>query len=139
MVLISSDVFNEFKDHETGVFRASLSEDIPGLLSLYEASFLLVEGENVLEEGRDFSKRALEEYIKIQKGDKNKNNDELGVLVAHSLEVPLHWRMLRFEARWFIDVYERQEGNKKFLLDLAKLDFNVLQSTYHDDLKDAAR
>ena len=88
LVLLIADVFNSFKD-ERGSFKACLCEDTKGMLSLYEASFLLIEGENILEEAKDFSTKHLEEYTSRNK-DKN-----LAVIINHSLELPLHWRMFR--------------------------------------------
>uniref|UniRef100_A0A2N9HVV0 Terpene synthase N-terminal domain-containing protein n=1 Tax=Fagus sylvatica TaxID=28930 RepID=A0A2N9HVV0_FAGSY len=58
------------------------------------------------------------------------------VEVSHSLEIPLHWRMPRLEARWFIDIYARSEGMNPTLLELAKLDFNMVQATHQEDLRD---
>ncbi|KAA8536404.1 hypothetical protein F0562_028882 [Nyssa sinensis] len=43
--------------------------------------------------------------------------------------------MLRLEARWFIDVYERRPDMNPVLLELAKLDFNIVQITHQNDLK----
>ena len=47
-------------------FKACLCEDLKGMLSLYEASFLSIEGENILDETRDFSAKHLEEYVKAE-------------------------------------------------------------------------
>ena len=40
-------------------FGKCFSEDIQGILCLYEASYLSIEGESILEEARDFAKRHL--------------------------------------------------------------------------------
>ena len=133
--VLISDVFNAFKDHETGNFRASTSDDISGLLSLYEASFHSVQGETILEEARDFSTRCLEKYLK-----KNEDKDnELALLVSHALDTPLHWKVRRLEARWFIDVYGKRLDKNTSLHKLAILDFNVVQSKHLEDLKDVSR
>uniref|UniRef100_A0A2N9GH73 Terpene synthase N-terminal domain-containing protein n=1 Tax=Fagus sylvatica TaxID=28930 RepID=A0A2N9GH73_FAGSY len=129
---VSQEVFNHFKD-ERGNFKACLCEDMKGMLSLYEASFLSIEGENILEETRDFSTKHLEENVKQNK-DQN-----LSTIVSHSLELPLHWRMPRLESRWFIDVYRRGEGMNPILLELAELDFNMVQATHQEDLKQVSR
>ncbi|EXC08936.1 hypothetical protein L484_003389 [Morus notabilis] len=100
-----TEVFNAFKD-ERGNFKASLGDDVMGLLSLYETSFHLIEGESVLEEAREFTRKHLQKYIKHKK--KSSQDDHLYVLVSHALELPPHWRMRRLEARWFIDVYEKR-------------------------------
>ncbi|KAI4324174.1 hypothetical protein L6164_023731 [Bauhinia variegata] len=64
---------------------------------------------------------------------------ELSLLVTHALEIPLHWRMLRLEARWFIDFYGRKKSMIHSLLKLAKLDFNMVQAIHQEDLKHASR
>ncbi|KAA0045524.1 myrcene synthase [Cucumis melo var. makuwa] len=48
--------------------------------------------------------------------------------------------MPRLEARWFIDnVYRTKPDSNPVLLDLAKLDFNIVQSIHQNDLKDVSR
>jgi (-)-alpha-terpineol synthase len=132
VMLLIAEVFNNFKDERKN-FKACLCEDTKGMLSLYEASFLSIEGENILDEARDFSAKHLEEYVKQNK-DKN-----LSTTVSHALEIPLHWRMLRLEARWFIDIYRRREDMNPILLELAELDFNMVQATHQEDLKQVSR
>ena len=127
-----AEVFSSFKD-ELGNFKAHLCEDTKGMLHLYEASYLLVEGENILEHERDFTSKHLEDFAKRNK------NQYLAILVSHSLELPLHWRLPRLEARWFIDIYERSEDMNPTLVELAKLDFNMVQATHQEDLRDVLK
>ncbi|KAH7856149.1 hypothetical protein Vadar_033306 [Vaccinium darrowii] len=108
-------VFNHFKD-ESGDFKACLGEDIKGMLYLYEASFLSVEGESTLEEAREFAAKNLRQSLK-----RKDIHHYLAMLVSHALELPLHYRVPRLEARWFIDVYERRADMNPTLLQLAKL------------------
>jgi (-)-alpha-terpineol synthase len=122
--LLIAEIFNSFKN-ETGNFKESLRDDTKGMLCMYEASFLLIEGESILEEARDFTTRQLKEYIK----------QNLFIMVSHALEIPLHWRMLRLEARWFIDVYRSRKEMNPTLLELAELDFNMVQAAHQEDLK----
>ncbi|KAL0535852.1 hypothetical protein IC582_024778 [Cucumis melo] len=108
-------------------------EKAKDMLSLYEASFLSMEGESFLDELRHFVVQHLSKYLES-------NGDEIVcTMISHALELPLHWRMPRLEARWFIDVYRTKPDSNLVLLDLAKLDFNVVQSIHQDDLKYAAR
>ncbi|CDP15198.1 unnamed protein product [Coffea canephora] len=130
---VSQEVFNCFKN-EKGNFKANLCEDIKGMLHLYEASFLLVESESTLEMAREFSSECLENVLNHEG-----ISEELILLVQHSLELPLHWRMQRLEARWFIDMYEKRANRNPTLLDLAKIDFNLVQATHQDDLQYASR
>ncbi|KAF9596091.1 hypothetical protein IFM89_007144 [Coptis chinensis] len=51
---ISQDVFNCLKD-DSRRFKSSLHEDIKRMLSLYEASNLAFEGEDILDEAKDFT------------------------------------------------------------------------------------
>ncbi|RVW71184.1 (-)-alpha-terpineol synthase [Vitis vinifera] len=80
-------------------------------------------GENILEEARDFTRNFLEEYL-----ERTVDQNDLTAIINHAMELPLHWRMLRLEARWFIDVYERSQGMNPILLELAKLDYNMFSS-----------
>ncbi|PSR84551.1 (-)-alpha-terpineol synthase [Actinidia chinensis var. chinensis] len=132
---ISEDVFKNFKD-EIGNFKTCLCEDIKGLLYLYEASYFSLEGERILEEARDFTTKNLK---KILKRKDMIDDEDLAILVSHALEVPTHWRMQRLEARWFIDMYERRPNLSPTLLQLAKLDFNMVQATHQEDLKHMSR
>ncbi|XP_021910220.1 myrcene synthase, chloroplastic-like [Carica papaya] len=128
---IPQEIFNIFMDEKRS-FKAHLNEDIKGILSLYEASYLLVEGEIILEEARSFTTKHLKEYIK-------QNKNDLSVFVSHALELPLHWRVPRVEARWFIEYYERKQDMSPILLKFAKLDFNIVQAIYKKDLKQESR
>ena len=130
--MLIAEIFNSFKN-EIGNFKESLRDDTKGMLCLYEASFLLIEDESILEEARDFTTRQLKDYIKQNK-DQN-----LSAMVSHALEIPLHWRMLRLEARWFIDVYWSRKDMNPTLLELAELDFNMVQAAHQEDLKQVSR
>ncbi|RVW80387.1 (-)-alpha-terpineol synthase [Vitis vinifera] len=125
---VPEDVFSRFKD-ETGSFKACLCEDMKGMLCLYEASYLCVQGESTLEQARDFAHRHL------GKGLEHNIDQNLAIEVNHALELPLHWRMPRLEARWFIDVYEKRQDMNPILLEFAKLDFNMVQATHQEDLR----
>ena len=126
--LLSAEVFSSFM--EGGSFKRYLCDDTQGMLSLYEASFLSIEGENRLDEAREFSKKHLQEFVK-----QNKDQNLSTVAVSHALELPLHWRILRVEARWFIDVYRSKEDMNPTLLKFAELDFNMVQATHQEDIK----
>ncbi|XP_049936310.1 myrcene synthase, chloroplastic-like [Nymphaea colorata] len=58
----SPEVFKVFKD-ERGKFKNTLAEDVKGLLSLYEASHLGFDGENILEEAMTFTTYHLKEMF----------------------------------------------------------------------------
>ncbi|KAK8717300.1 hypothetical protein V6N13_044572 [Hibiscus sabdariffa] len=128
----SPEVFDSFRD-KTGKFRQSLCNDIKAMLSLYEASYHCFPGESIMEEAWNFTSKHLGN-VEIDQVD-----PFLGIQVSQALELPLHWRMPRLEARWYIDVYERRANFNPIILQLAKLDFNVLQGLHQEELKDMSR
>ncbi|KAF3772787.1 hypothetical protein EJ110_NYTH54240 [Nymphaea thermarum] len=114
----SPDVFKVFVD-ERGRYSNILAEDLKGLLNLYEASHLRFEGEDILKEAMDFTTHHLRESITKM----NDSDCTLARQIAQALELPLSRRMLRSEARNYIDLYERRPGHRSCLLKLAKLNF----------------
>ncbi|KAJ4703836.1 +limonene synthase [Melia azedarach] len=130
---MSAEMLNNFKD-EKREFKSCPGNDCKGILALYEAAYLLVEEEkNIFHDAINFTTAYLKEYVK------HNNNEHLSTLVNHAMELPLHWRMLRLEARWFIDFYERAPDMNPILLEFAKLDFNDVQATHQEDLKYVSR
>ncbi|CAB4274269.1 unnamed protein product [Prunus armeniaca] len=135
-ISISPEVFNKFRSRD-GSFKDSLSKDVEGLLSLYEASHLGMPGEeedHVLEEAKSFSTKNLRQLVGTLEDD-----NLLKQIVEQSLETPLNWRMPRIEARNFIDIYERDNSKNLALLELAKLDYNLVQSVYQMEIKELSR
>lgn len=106
-----------------------------GMLNLYEASFHSKRGETNLDEATIFTTIYLKEYYA---SNKDKNNFVVE-LVGHALEIPLHWRVPRLEALWFVGAYERGKNFNPILLEFAKLDFNIVQSIHQEDLKRSSR
>ncbi|KAK1421121.1 hypothetical protein QVD17_23229 [Tagetes erecta] len=119
---------------EMGNIMADVEEDMVGMLNLYEASFFGVENENILDEAREFTTKCLREKIENNIGD-----ESILMLISHALELPLLWRVPRFEAMWFIEAYRRRSNKKSSLLELAELDFNILQGVHQEDLKNLSR
>ncbi|KAL5839731.1 hypothetical protein ACOSQ4_012339 [Xanthoceras sorbifolium] len=125
---ISKEVFTSFKDKRNS-FKACPCDDVKGMLSLYEASYYGFERESIMEEAWQFTT----EHLKNLEIDTESN---LAMEVKHALELPLHWRAPRLETRWFIDAYERREDMNHILLEFAKLDFNIVQGFYQQELKE---
>ncbi|PIA43237.1 hypothetical protein AQUCO_02000578v1, partial [Aquilegia coerulea] len=123
---VQQGVFDKFKD-ENGSFKTCLAEDVKGMLSLYEASYLGLEGEDLMDEAKIFTTKHL-------KNLKRNTSPLLAEKVEHALELPLHWRTTRLEARWYIDIYENEDSKIPVVLDLAKLDFNIVQAIYQAEV-----
>nr|QWD59171.1 terpene synthase 2 [Aconitum carmichaelii] len=128
---VQQDVFKVYMD-ETGGFKESICQDVKGMLSLYEAAHLVAGGEKILDEAISFTGK----HLRDLKGNIDPN---LAAQVSRSLELPYHWRMLRSEARWFMDIYEKDKNMSPSLLQLAKLDFNMVQATLQKDLRKMSR
>nr|ABP01684.1 pinene synthase [Salvia rosmarinus] len=133
---VSQEVFDCFKNEKGSDFKASLAQDTKGILQLYEAAFLLREGEDTLELARAFATKCLQK--KLDEGGDGIDENLLS-WIRHSLDLPLHWRIQRLEARWFLDAYARRPDMNPLIFELAKLDFNIIQATYQQELKDVSR
>ncbi|MCL7047754.1 hypothetical protein MKW94_005638 [Papaver nudicaule] len=148
---VSQDVFESFLEEtrfsKDLMMQACMENNkyVEGILSVYEASFYSIEGEKILEEVREFTSGLLKEYISLSKGQQQEvaNNKAMMItkrLVTHALGLPIQWRTQRMEARWYIDTYEMMKDSMApLLLEFAKLDFNMVQATYQEDLKYISR
>ena len=111
-----------------------------GMLYLYEASYHSKTNEKILDEAQRFTTKHMTDYINNSKTNKD---EKLSKLVSRALELPLHWTETRHEARWYIDYFETsalaEDINYSDLLRFAKLDYNMLQAIYQDELKESSR
>nr|UXP86185.1 putative monoterpene synthase [Meistera aculeata] len=131
---VSQDLFETFRD-EKGNFEVRCEDQIGGLLSLYEASYLEKEGEILLKEAMDFATEKL-------KGFMEEGSGSLGLReqVAHALQLPLNRRMERVQHRWFIEACNgSDDAINPLLLEFAKLDFNLVQDMYKGELRELSR
>lgn len=100
-----ADVFESFKDEE-GKFKVKISNDVQGLLSLYEASYLSFEGETVWE-AKAFSRTHLMNLMK-----EGIESTEVAEQVRHVLEgLPFHQSFQRLDAYGDILTYTIKRNN----------------------------
>lgn len=128
------ELLNKFKNSD-GSFKESVASDVRGMLSLYEASFLCLPGEEILEEALVFTHSHLESMVTV-------NPIKCPILlekVSHALKQPIRKGLERVEARYFISVYEQDPSHNRVLLNFAKLDFNILQKVHQKELSHIAR
>ncbi|KAF8022349.1 hypothetical protein BT93_F0012 [Corymbia citriodora subsp. variegata] len=125
---VSQDVFKIFLD-ESGSFVKTLGGDVQGVLSLYEASHLAFEEEDILHKARSFAI----EHLKNLSSDVDK---DLQDQVKHELELPLQRRMPLLEARRSIEAYSRRGYANPQILELATTDFDSTQLTLQRDLQE---
>ncbi|PWA94461.1 Epi-cedrol synthase [Artemisia annua] len=126
---VSSDIFSTYKDKE-GRFKESLEKDVHGLLELYEAAYMFVPGEGILDDALVFTRTCLDEIAK----NPSLSNSAVSSQIREALTQPLHKRLPRLEALRYIPFYQQQASHSETLLKLAKLGFNQLQSLHKKEL-----
>ncbi|XP_076958400.1 (E)-beta-farnesene synthase-like [Bidens hawaiensis] len=132
---VSSGIFNKYKN-ENGTFSESLRENIHGMISLYEATHLRLEGEKVLDDALELTKH---HFQNITKDHSISNNISLKTQIHQALQQPLRKRLPRLEALRYIPIYQQQEFHNDVLLTFAKLDFNLLQELHRKELSQISK
>nr|XP_043637299.1 beta-caryophyllene synthase-like [Erigeron canadensis] len=126
---VSCDIFDDYMD-ENGGFKESLVKDVQGMLELYEAAFMRLEGEIVLDDALAFTRSHLEIIAK----DALFSNPTISIQIKEALKLPLQKKLPILEALFYIPFYEQQESHDKNLLKLAKYGFNLIQSLHKKEL-----
>ncbi|OEL15827.1 (E)-beta-farnesene synthase [Dichanthelium oligosanthes] len=122
---VSSDVFVKFRDDQ-GNFATS--NDVKYLLALHDAAHLRTRGEEILDDAITFTKNRLKSMMKTL-------DPELEAEVEYTLETPSYRRVERVEARRYISLYEKNATRNDTILEFAKMDYNILQALYCEELK----
>ncbi|KAJ4723532.1 Terpene synthase [Melia azedarach] len=130
-IKISCDVFEKFKDEESK-FKATLTSDVRGLLSLYEAAHLAICGEDILDEAIAFANAHLRSAV-------SHVCSNLAEHINHVLHRPLRKTLPRLDTWYFLSIYPRDDSCNQTLLKFAKLDFNILQATHRKELSTLTR
>ncbi|KAL8264956.1 hypothetical protein R6Q59_023086 [Mikania micrantha] len=128
---VPQDILCNFKDKLQNL-KPHIMEDMVVVLNLYEASYHCFENESILDEIRDLTTNILKENLGNIDGD-------ISLLVSQALKFPLHWRVPRVEAKWYIELYEKRNGSNPILIELAKLDFDMSQAIHLEELKHTSR
>ncbi|KAM3244660.1 hypothetical protein ACQJBY_056146 [Aegilops geniculata] len=128
---VSPDVFNKFKGKD-GSFDKDITNDPKGLLSLYNAAYLSRHGESKLYEAISFARHHLESMRRCLEFP-------LSEQVKRNLEIPLPRSLKRMDAPYYIAEYEQDRACNPSMLELAKLDFNLLQHLHQRELKNFCR
>ena len=126
-MIFFADVFTSFKDEE-GNF---VVDDTKCLLTLYNAAYLRTQGEKVLDEAITFTRRQLEAYLLLDPLE-----PALADEVSLTLQTPLFRRLRILEAINYIPIYGKEAGRNEAILELAKLNFNLAQLIYCEELKE---
>ncbi|KAG5601072.1 hypothetical protein H5410_032442 [Solanum commersonii] len=133
LVKAPEDVFKKFTEQD-GKFKETLTNDVQGLLSLYEASHLRVRDEEILEEALTFTTTHLESIVFNWS-----NNNSLKVEVTEALSQPIRMTLPRVGAKKYISIYKNNDAHNHLFLKFAKLDFNMLQKFHQRELSELTR
>ncbi|RLM61102.1 beta-sesquiphellandrene synthase-like [Panicum miliaceum] len=124
---VSSDVFVKFRDEQGNIS----SDDVNTLITLYDAAHMRVHGEDILDSIITFNKSRLQSLI-METDLEPALREEVRV----TLETTRFRRVERVEARRFISAYEKKAARDDTLLEFAKLDYNIVQVVYCNELKE---
>ncbi|KAL5232301.1 hypothetical protein ABZP36_031077 [Zizania latifolia] len=125
---VSPDVFLRFRD-EQGNFVCEDDDDVArSMLSLYNAAYVRIHGEEILNDAIVFARSYLQSAMK-------RLQPPMADEVSYALGTPLFRRPRRVEARHYISVYGKLPTRNETILEFARLDFEILQALYCDELK----
>ncbi|KAM1796986.1 hypothetical protein ACFX11_037155 [Malus domestica] len=128
---VPEDVFNNFKEREGKYFKQILnSEEVKGLMSVYEASQLSMEGEDALDEAGKLSGHLLSRSLSYLGPHEAR-------LVENTLGCPHHQSLAAFMAKNFFLPNSQAGMNNRWLnmlQEVAKTDFNLVQSLHHKEI-----
>lgn len=124
-----TDIMNNYKD-KNGAFSENLTNDVEEMLDLYEASFLKVPGEVILDDALTFTRACLDDMAK----DPQLVENMFSNVIQRTLKQPLRKRLPRLEAVHYIPFYQHQASHNEFFLKLAKLGFDLLTSLHKKEL-----
>ncbi|KAH0467983.1 hypothetical protein IEQ34_003016 [Dendrobium chrysotoxum] len=86
---VSKDLLVKSYRDEKGCFKPCVFHDIKGPLSLYEASFLSMDGEDEIDEAKEFAVKHLNDCMRSN----SSTNRVLAKHISLALELPLHHRI----------------------------------------------
>ncbi|XP_022014902.1 beta-caryophyllene synthase isoform X1 [Helianthus annuus] len=131
---VSSDSLNKYQVDNNGKFEEFTTNDVQGMLELYEATYMRVPGEAVLDDVLVFIKSCLSKIANDPRCDVNLSNQ-----IKKALERPIRKRLPRLDALSYIPIYEQDISHNKSLLKLAKLGYNQLQSQHKKELSQLSK
>ncbi|KAE8769546.1 terpene synthase [Hordeum vulgare] len=124
---VSTGVFDKFRD-DTGSFSASLSSDPRALLSLYHAAHMAVPGDAALDDAITFARLHLESM-------KGELGSPMAQQIARALDRPLTRFSRLLETMHYVSEYAQEEAHDDTLLELARLNSNLMRSLHLRELK----
>nr|AZB50510.1 terpene synthase 2 [Prunella vulgaris] len=127
---VSCDVFEQYFEEGKRV-KESHCSDVEGLLSLYEAAYVGIPNEKILDEAMTITTRQLTLMLPRLESTILKEK------VEHGLKFPVQRTNTIFSLRYYVEIYENDESRDALVLRLAKLNFNFMQNIYRSELSEA--
>ncbi|OEL13124.1 Beta-sesquiphellandrene synthase [Dichanthelium oligosanthes] len=121
---VSPDVFATFRDDQ-GKFAANNPRD---LMCLYNAAYLRMHGEIILDEAISFTTKCLESIVPYMEGSLLANE------IKCALEIPLPRRVRIYEAKSYMSAYRKHTEGDELIIELAKLNSNLIQLQHQQEL-----
>lgn len=109
------------------MFKQDLSEDIKGLMSLYEASQLSTEGEDTLVDAAQFSGQLLKTSL-------SHLDHHQARIVGNTLGNPHHKSLGSYMAKNFFVTSQGTNTWLNLLKEVAKTDFDMVQTLHHNEI-----
>ncbi|CAJ1934185.1 unnamed protein product [Sphenostylis stenocarpa] len=110
------------------------------VMELLEASHLGLKGEKVFDETKTCAINFLKDTMRMESPINVDQPSNLAVeRIVHSLELPSHWRVPWFDVKWYVEQYKHEKNMNVHLLELSKLNFNMIQATLQLEIKELSR
>ncbi|KAK1426562.1 hypothetical protein QVD17_15238 [Tagetes erecta] len=123
---VLADVFESYIGKDSK-FMENVKYDIKGLMELYEASHLCIEGENILDEAAIFSSHMLQKTLSFL-------DDKEARMVRYTLENP-HRRNFT----WFNLLNSSKDTDDTILKELAQLNYTMVKSINKMEINEILR
>ncbi|MCD9641438.1 hypothetical protein HAX54_027621 [Datura stramonium] len=131
---VSADVYKKFKNHDDGTFGLNLSQDVSGLIGMYEAAQLSMEGEHILDEVANFSSVHLNACLA------HNNSCVQSRIVKETLKYPYHKSLASYKAKSFISNFKGINGwGRSTLQELAIIEHSITQEIHQHELAQVSR
>lgn len=126
-----TDVFQKFMNKD-GKLQSELSRDIRGLMGLYEASQLSMEGEDILDRAGEDSAKLLNMWMP------NLDHHQARI-VGNTLRHPHHKSLPRIMAKDYIRDHKFQNRWVNILLEAAEMEFDFVSTMQREEISQVSK
>ena len=134
-MLNETDILKDDYKDKDGALKDSLTNDVQGMLDLYEATYMRLPGEVTLDDALVFTRARLSYIAK----DLEMANNVYSTYIVEALKQPIRKRLPRLEALRYIPFYQQQLSYNESLLKLAKFGFDQLQLLHKKEISELTK